>query len=53
MKFLICLRLKKFEETLNRMETSGNIFQRLQIPYIRPEIFLNHLLPFISEAFQN
>jgi hypothetical protein len=53
MKFRIWLLLKKFEETLNRTGTNGNILQQLDGSLSRPEIFLNYLLCIIvGKIFQ-
>jgi hypothetical protein len=61
-KFLITLiheisHLVAFEKFGRDIKPHGNewkySFQRLMIPYIRPEIFPNHLLPLLARHFKN
>ena len=61
-KFLITLiheisHLVAFEKFGRDIKPHGNewkySFQRLMIPYIRPEIFPNHLLPLLARHFRN
>ncbi|MFE3848115.1 SprT-like domain-containing protein [Flavobacterium sp. LB3P45] len=61
-KFLITLiheisHLVAFEKFGRNIKPHGNewkySFQRLMIPYIRPEIFPNHLLPLLARHFKN
>ncbi|MFV8374584.1 SprT-like domain-containing protein [Flavobacterium sp. LB1P62] len=61
-KFLITLiheisHLVAFEKFGRHIKPHGNewkySFQRLMIPYIRPEIFPNHLLPLLARHFKN
>lgn len=61
-KFLITLiheisHLVAFEKFGKDIKPHGNewkySFQRLMIPYIRPEIFPNHLLPLLARHFKN
>jgi hypothetical protein len=61
-KFLITLiheisHLVAFEKFGRNIKPHGNewkySFQRLMIPFIRPEIFPNHLLPLLARHFKN
>ncbi len=61
-KFLITLvheisHLVAFEKYGRNIKPHGNewkfSFQRLMIPFIRPEIFPNHLLPLLARHFKN
>ena len=61
-KFLITLiheisHLVAFEKFGRNIKPHGNewkySFQHLMIPYIRPEIFPNHLLPLLARHFKN
>ena len=61
-KFLITLiheisHLVAFEKFGRNIKPHGDewkySFQRLMIPYIRPEIFPNHLLPLLARHFKN
>lgn len=61
-KFLITLiheigHLVAFEKYGRNIKPHGNewkyTFQQLMIPYIRPEIFPNHLLPLLARHFKN
>jgi hypothetical protein len=61
-KFLITLiheisHLVAFEKFGRHIKPHGNewkySFQRLMIPFIRPEIFPNHLLPLLARHFKN
>ena len=61
-KFLITLiheisHLVAFEKFGRNIKPHGSewkySFQRLMVPYIRPEIFPNHLLPLLARHFKN
>jgi hypothetical protein len=61
-KFLITLiheisHLVAFEKFGRNIKPHGNewkhSFQQLMVPYIRPEIFPNHLLPLLARHFRN
>ena len=61
-RFLITLiheiaHLVAFEKFGRNIKPHGNewkyTFQRLMVPYIRPEIFPNHVLPFVANHFRN
>jgi hypothetical protein len=61
-KFLITLiheisHLVAFEKFGRNIKPHGNewkySFQRLMVPFIRPEIFPNHLLPLLARHFKN
>lgn len=61
-RFLITLvheisHLVAFEKFGRKIKPHGlewkYIFQRLMVPFIRPEIFPNHLLPLLSRHFKN
>lgn len=61
-KFLITLvheisHLVAFEKFGRQIKPHGNewkfSFQRLMVPFIRPEIFPNHLLPLLARHFKN
>ncbi|MBC7607109.1 MAG: SprT-like domain-containing protein [Burkholderiales bacterium] len=61
-KFLITLvheisHLVAFEKFGRQIKPHGNewkfSFQRLMMPFIRPEIFPNHLLPLLARHFKN
>jgi hypothetical protein len=61
-KFLITLiheigHLAAFEKYGRKIKPHGvewkHTFQRLMIPFIRPEIFPNHLLPLLARHFKN
>jgi hypothetical protein len=61
-KFLMTLvheiaHLVAFEKFGRRIKPHGNewklTFQRLMVPFIRPEIFPNHLLPLLARHFKN
>ncbi len=61
-KFLMTLiheisHLVAFEKFGRKIKPHGNewkhTFQRLMVPYIRPEIFPNHLLPLLARHFKN
>ena len=61
-KFLITLvheisHLVAFEKYGRNIKPHGNewkySFQRLMIPFIRPEVFPNHLLPLLARHFKN
>ncbi len=61
-RFLITLvheisHLVAFEKYGRQIKPHGNewkhSFQRLMIPFIRPEIFPNHLLPLLARHFKN
>lgn len=49
--------LVAFEKYGRNIKPHGNewkyVFQQLMVPYIRPEIFPNHLLPLLARHFRN
>jgi hypothetical protein len=46
-------RSKSTVATSNLMVTWKHTFQQLMVPYIRPEIFPNQLLPLLARHFRN